>query len=204
MRLFNLLSLFAITLFISTSLSSQGARAESIVDEFEFPNYWYYIDGDLVVLHGLDVPASCNAGDLVLDTWYAKFINIPADEYISVANIKGEDMGTQLYPADLLVFFDDGSLDQNGTCTNFFSNPNLYGYPLAEGTADVVFTGNNVATPDASNPRRSTFHMSAHGFLDTYDSSGAVNGSVLLSGGFNCSYSGDFDPEECNYSIRLH
>ena len=61
-----------------------------------------------------------------------------------------------------------------------------------------------VAAPGATNPRSSAFHMSAHGLLDTYDSIGAVSGQVLLNGGFNCNWKGDFTPEACNYSIRLN
>lgn len=128
-----------------------------------------------MVIHGLDVPASCSIGEFALEICYAQFVNIPADA-ISVAKLKGEDILTHIHPSDLLIFDASGNVDFTGTCLNWWNNPDLYSSPVAEGTVDAVFTANNVAGPGVANPWASAFHMSAHGLLDSYDSNGAVSG----------------------------
>ena len=206
MRTLNLLLLLTYALLAPFSHAGPPAQSGPNVVRIDLDNWWFYDDGDLAVFHGLDIPATCSDPELmpVLETWHFKFINIPADESVSVAQVKGDDIDTQMYSADLLVFDENDNLDLWETCTNWLTNPELYGYPLAAGKVDAVFTGNNLAGPLATNPRRSTFHMSAHGVLDTYGPGGEVTGQVGFSGGFNCSFKGAFTPEACKYSIRLH
>ena len=175
-----------------------GPPAQSGPNVFRgmYPAWWWYSDGELIVVHGLDVIQGCIDGEIALELWEGKAVLNPRDEYLRIVQLKG-DIGTWVHPWGLFEFNPDGSIDAFGTCFNVFTQPEVYGVPLASGLAKVITTDNNTQALMTESNRSKAWHLSAHGFLDTPD-----GGQILLNGGFNCRWSGD-PAQEPRCRIRL-
>lgn len=181
-----------------TSFAEPPAQSGPYVQRGMYPNWFWYSDGELLVIHGLNVIQSCIDQTLYVDLWDAKLITHPREEGLSVGQLKG-DVGTWIHPWGLFVFNPDGSIDDFGTCVNIFSNPGIYGVPLASGSAKVVLNDNNTTALQNDAQRGNAWHLSAHGFLN--DPNG---GQVFLTGGWHCKWSGDISDEvECRIRLMI-
>lgn len=187
----------SVLLFFSvTSFAGPPAQSGPNVIRGLYPNWFWYSDGELLVIHGLDIIQNCANQTIILEEWEGKAVISPSEEGLVIAQLKGE-IGTWVFPWGLLAFNPDGSLEPFGTCYNALFNPE---YPLlASGTSKVVVTDNNTQPLQNGSNRAKAWHLSAHGFLDTHD-----DGQVFLSGGFNCRWSGDpADESKCRIKVMV-
>ena len=169
---------------LTVPLFAQGPPANSgIVERWEGDGWFrWYADfkRNFVAFHGVDIEAWCAWDENTeWSTWQVQDVIIKGDpEWLVKTTEKGDDMITSVWPIEILdevAYPDhwcDGVLDLE---------------PIATGTADVVFTDNDLTGGFYEpTPRMNAYHLSAHGLIDA-----EVDGEQLMfSGGFNCQWPG--------------
>jgi hypothetical protein len=192
-----------VCLCLTAPLFAQGPPDESgIVYRGEYYTIKWYQDfkRDLVAFHGADIEAWC-AGDPETEwgVWQYQDVMIKGDpEYLIKTTEHGDDLPTSVWPIGIVD--PDGANFWERVCPGVLSTD-----PIATGTADVVFTDNDL-TGGYWEPteRMNAYHLSAHGVLYSFGDEEPMQ----FSGGFNCQWPGY--PEvfgetvKCKAKIMVH
>jgi len=151
-----------------------------------------------VAIHGVDIEAWCAWDENTeWSVWQVQDVVIKGDpEWLIKTTEKGDDMITSVWPIEILddvAYPDhwcDGVLDLD---------------PIATGTADVIYTDNDLFGGEYEpTERMNAYHLSAHGILNSFGDEEPMK----FSGGFNCQWPGfPVDPNtpgKCKAKIVLH
>lgn len=102
----------------------------------------------LGVAHGGDVVEFCQTGSTEFDPVLVQLVDVPDDFDRAIVHLVGDDMPTTVWP------FPDFDCELFTTVD-----------PIATGTADLIYTDNDVDV--SNNPNANSFGLSAHGKVTT-------------------------------------
>jgi hypothetical protein len=194
-----------VCLCLTAPLFAQGPPAESgIVDRGEYYDIKWYEDlkRNYTAFHGVDIEAWCAEDpNAEWGVWQYQDVWIEGDpEYLIKTTEHGDDMPTSVWPLGMVDPPDGVLTFRERLCPNVEATN-----PIAEGTADVVITDNDL-TGGLYEPtkRRNAFHLSAHGVLFSFGDEEPMQ----FSGGYNCQWPGypaDYnETEKCKTKIVLN
>ena len=137
--------------------------------------HWFSANG-MIAFVGIDIPAYCGSGNLIVDQWDIQAVVSPSDFDLWMGREKLDDAMTFVYPASFA--FEDGEFNPGKLCWHALE----YG-DMASGTTDSILTDNDVFAWRNDHKRANSFGVRSHGVL--YTPSGDP---VNFSGGFHCVF----------------